>query len=320
VLKLPDAWTWDFWLADDGVDYHAFYLKASRALGDPERRHWNVTIGHAVSPDLVSWTEVADALTPGPPKTFDDVATWTGSIVRADDGTWHMFYTGACSAEDGLKQRIGLATSTDLHTWDKHPDAVLESDPHWYETLPEAQWHDEAWRDPWVFRDPAGNGWHMLLTARANTGPADQRGVIGHAISDDLLHWQALPPLSQPGAGFGHLEVPQVETVDGRPVLLFSCLGPQLADEHRARDRIGGTWCVSVDNPLGPYDTSKAVRLTDESLYSGRLIQNREGRWMLLAFRNTGHNGQFIGELTDPAPVTWANDLTTLQTHHEEEP
>ena len=29
----------------------------------------------------------------------------------------------------------------------------------------------DTWRDPWVFPDPAGDGWHMLITARAAAGP-----------------------------------------------------------------------------------------------------------------------------------------------------
>jgi len=60
----------------------------------------------------------------------------------------------------------------------------------------------------------------MLLTARAGRGRDDDRGVIGDARSADLLTWQVEPPLSRPGSGFGQLEVPQVELVDGRPVLI----------------------------------------------------------------------------------------------------
>ena len=48
----PDHWLWDFWFARDGDDVHVFYLQAPRSLGDPELRHHNATIGHAVSRDL----------------------------------------------------------------------------------------------------------------------------------------------------------------------------------------------------------------------------------------------------------------------------
>src|SRR5215204_831000 len=51
TLRLPDKWVWDFWLVRDGRDYHAFYLQASRSLGDPELRHLNASVGHAVPKD-----------------------------------------------------------------------------------------------------------------------------------------------------------------------------------------------------------------------------------------------------------------------------
>jgi len=63
ALSLPDHWLWDFWIADDRTAYHLFFLKAPR-VGDPDLRHWNTSVGHAISTDLVQWQGVADALTP----------------------------------------------------------------------------------------------------------------------------------------------------------------------------------------------------------------------------------------------------------------
>ncbi|MDQ3734032.1 MAG: glycosyl hydrolase family 32, partial [Actinomycetota bacterium] len=114
MFRLPAAWMWDFWIADDGAMYHLFFLKASRALIYPDRRHWRASIGHAVSPDLKEWVEVADAMVPSDEPSFDDLATWTGSVVRGDEGLWHMFYTGVSRADGGLVQRIGAAVSSDL--------------------------------------------------------------------------------------------------------------------------------------------------------------------------------------------------------------
>jgi beta-fructofuranosidase len=316
MLRLADAWIWDFWLADDRRSYHLYFLKAPRHIGHPDERHHNVSIGHAMSPDLADWTVVSDVIAPSQDPAFDDMATWTGSVVRGRDGTWFMFYTGGGSREHALKQRIGLAISADLHHWSRHPGSpVLQSDARWYEQLRDAQWPDEAWRDPWVFADPGGDGWHMLLTARACDGPADQRGVIGHARSHDLVHWQARAPLSRPGHGFGHLEVPQVEVVEGRPVLIFSCLTAELSDERRKAGTRGGIWCLPCKSLLGPFSLTEAIRVTDESLYSGRLIQDRAGRWVMLAFRNLGPDGTFIGELTDPVPVRWTADGSALELH-----
>ncbi|HUX70525.1 MAG TPA: glycosyl hydrolase family 32 [Cellulomonadaceae bacterium] len=312
MYLLPDSWTWDSWFVDDGEQFHAFYLKASRALGDPDRRHGHASVGHAVSPDLHTWTEVADALVPSDGPAFDDLAIWTGSIVRGHDGLWRFFYT-ACSRENPQLQRIGIATSTDLTTWTVDPGRKpLEADATCYEKYGDSAWFDEAWRDPWVFEDPAGDGWHMLITARARHGDLRERGVIGHATSPDLESWQVGPALSAPGAGFGQLEVPQVAIIDGRAVLVVNCLGSELSDERRESDPGGGIWTVPIVDLTGPYDLTRATRLTDATLYAGRLVQDRAGAWQLLAFRNHGSDGQFVGGLSDPLPVSWIGDRLCL--------
>jgi beta-fructofuranosidase len=299
VLSLPDHWLWDFWIADDGTAYHLFFLKAPR-VGDPDLRHWNQCIGHAVSADLRTWEVLADAIQPSPGVAFDDYATWTGSVVRGDDGLWNMFYTGLSRADGGQVQRIGVATSKDLHTWTKRGSAALvTTNAQWYEQF-SVTGRAEAWRDPWVFRDPDGDGWHMMITASARTGPSDDRGVIGHARSMDLTSWEVQPPLSQPGSGFSQLEVPQVVVVDDAPIVLFSCLGPQLSARRRDAGEQGGVWALRPESFLGPYDVARAVRVTDESLYSGRLVQDRAGSWRLLAFLHDDRAGAFVGALSDP--------------------
>jgi hypothetical protein len=310
VLCLPDAWSWDFWLADTGTEYHLFFLRASRALLDPERRHLRAGIGHAVSTDLTDWALLPDALVADDGPAFDDLATWTGSIVAKPEGGWAMFYTGVSKAEQGLVQRVGRADSADLISWRRVPgDGPLSADPRWYETLEQGSWRDESWRDPWVFADPDGDGWHMLLTARARTGPAGGRGVVGHARSADLASWQVQPPLSVP-SGFGQVEVTQSVLVEGRPVLLFSCLAPELAADRRNPGVTGGVWSAPGASLSGPFDLAAATALTDEALYSGRLVRRRDGSWALLAFHNLEPDGSFRGGISDPIPVRLAADAT----------
>jgi len=309
VLKLPDAWLWDFWFARQGDVHHVFYLQASRALQDPDRRHLRACIGHSTSTDLRSWTRQPDALVHGDAPAFDQTATWTGSVVQGPDGRWYLFYTGLERTDRGLRQQIALAISADLTTWERFGDRpVAVADPRWYSGLADSPqpWQDEHWRDPWVFADPGGDGWHMLITARANHGPHDERGVIGHARSRDLLTWTVQPPLTEPGLGFGQLEVPQVAVVDGQAALVFSCLGAELRPRMRQQSPTGGTWAVAVASLTGPYPVQEAVPLTDDSLYSGRLVQDGAGDWQLVAFHNRSADGRFIGELSDPMPVTWA--------------
>lgn len=315
VFDLPGSWVWDFWFADDGEQYHLFFLYASRALKDPDARHYRAAIGHAVSTDLVVWEQVADALVHADAPAFDDLATWTGSVVRHPDGTWFLFYTGSSLDGGGTNvQRIGYATSSDLLTWTKAPGPVLSASPPWYETLAGGGgWHDEAFRDPWVFADPQGNGWHMLVTARAPQGPIFGRGVIGYAWSPDLRTWELREPLSAPREdGFGQLEVMQVEVIDGRPVLIFSCL-PEHAMPVRAAER-GGTWAVPAESLLGPFDIGAAYPLTDERLYVGRLLRRRtDGQWLLFAFRNADEHGRFVGGVTDPVEVGWEGDRLVVR-------
>jgi beta-fructofuranosidase len=313
VLHSVDAWVWDFWLADDGDTYHLFFLTASRGIGDPDLRHDRASIGHAISEDLRNWTILPDALVPSARPAFDDLATWTGSVLQAPDGTWHMYYTGVSEAAAGHHvQRIGLATSPDLIRWHKHPASqIVVADGRWYQCGVETV--DAAWRDPWVFPDPEGHGWHMLLTAKSKDGSPEDSGVLGHARSDDLVRWEVQPPMSAPGSGFFHLEVPQVEVVEGRPILLFSCLRPHPAAVDNANRPVpltAGVWNCPAESVLGPFDLTRAQPLTDDALYSGRIIRDRDDRWVMLAFHCYRPDGVFIGEISDPMPVTVADDGT----------
>lgn len=304
MLRLSDHWVWDSWYVHDGQQHHGFFLRASRALHDPDRRHLRASIGHAVSTDLRSWTLRPDALVPADAPAWDDLATWTGSVVHGPDDRWYLFYTGVSRTERGLVQRIGLAVSDDLTHWHRHGNRpLLEADPRWYEKLHQTAWFDEAWRDPWVFPDPHGDGWHMLITARAADGPPDERGVIGHARSDDLITWEVQPPLSKP-AGFGQLEVPQVAVVDGQPLLIFCCQPTHLAPQRRATPPEGDVYAVPADDVLGPYDIELARPFAHRSLYAARLIEQQSGSWSLIGFRDI-ENGSFVGELTDPIAVRY---------------
>ena len=301
-----DHWVWDFWVADDGALFHLFYLHAPMSLGNPDLRHRNARIGHATSRDLVEWTDHGVVLIPGDPGEMDASATWTGSVVRADDGSWRMFYTGSrflSSNEIANIETVGVARSDDLFTWHKLPEVRLSADARWYERLPDGTWHEEAWRDPWVFRDPHGDGWHMLVTARSRTGAsARDRGVVGHARSADLSEWRIGPPLTDPGAGFAHLEVLQPVRLNGRDWLLFSCDAAHLAGDRDGGR--GGIWIAPAASPTGPYDLERAELLADERHYAGRVVMDRAGAPWLLAFENAGSGDGFAGRITDPLAIS----------------
>jgi beta-fructofuranosidase len=305
TLRLAEHWLWDFWFARDGEDVHVFYLQAPRSLRDPDLRHHHATIGHAVSRDLRSWTVLGDALGPGLAGAFDDLATWTGSVL-CHAGRWHLFYTGIARADSGGVQRIGVATSDDLLAWEKH-GPVVEADPRWYETSL-AGAREEHWRDPWVVWDQDSGCFHMLVTARANQGARDGRGVIGHARSADLRSWDVEPPLSEPGELF-QLEVPQLLELGGAWRILF-CAGRR--DHSAARlARPGvvaeyGIHYLTSNTRFGGYALQPGAFLVGDPagrLYGGRILEH-EGAPLFFAWRMHDERGAFVGELSDPMPVT----------------
>ena len=319
-LKLPGQWVWDSWFAFDGEQHHAFYLQASRALQDPNRRHLNPSVGHAVSKDLVNWTVVADAIYPSQEnEAWDSWTTWTGSVIRDDKGLWWMFYTGNSRATNCKVQTIGAATSPDLYTWTKvESNPLVTADARWYAKYVEGGERSEDFRDPWVFKfDENDDTWHMLMTARDKNGPARQDAVMGHATSKNLIDWQMHEPLSKGGQGFGETEVFQFEIVDSVPIVLY-CWGPiWLSKERVAAGEIGGIYSLPVKPDLSDVDFNRAVLFDgptpgfetaevkpNPALYASRLVKDIDGKWNLIAFKNEDSEGNFIGELCNPIAVT----------------
>ncbi len=320
-LDLVDDWVWDFWVVDDlaapddDEHLHVFFLHAPRSLGDPDLRHEHARVGHAVGHDLTSWRVVGDALAPQPAPAFDDLATWTGSVVRSGD-TWTMFTSGITRTTGPRVQRIGVSRSRDLVSWERVPGTVMDLDDRWYVDQvaddPADPTGETHWRDPFVIADPAERGlWHAYVTAKTpHPLTGEPTGVVGHATSSDLEHWVVGPPLDVEPGRFDQLEVISLDQVDGRWVLIFSVLGAQVPG---AAPGDGGVWSVPVDGPGAPVDVRLATRLTNEHLYVGRTVRLRDGSSRFVAFVNKGTDGRFLGGLTRPLHVGWRPDGAGLR-------
>jgi len=113
--------------------------------------------------------------------------------------------------------------------------------PDWF-TKPSdlARIHGKPWdsrrtrRESTVFRD---RRWRRLAHVHHGAPEAAPRlddGVIGHARSPDIVHWELGPPLSLP-TGFGQIEVPQARMVRGRPTLVFTCHTDEQTDRRKAQ-------------------------------------------------------------------------------------
>lgn len=309
TLALPDKWLWDSWYVQDGDLWHAFFLQADKAIGDPDLRHWNVSVGHATSRNLRDWRHLGTCLRPAQGPAWDDYTTWTGSVVRGDDERWHLFYTGSCRAEDGLYQRIGHAVSDDLHRWERVEgglclDLIGPESVHYEADHATSVWHDRAMRDPWVMRDPRG-GWMMAFTARVpGVAEPNAGGAIGFATSPDLYAWTLQPPVF--AGAYGQLEVPQLFEARGRWYGLF-CTAAEHFSKTRAEATPGGPvtgnhYLVAAD-PRGPWTVAEGF--LDGALppvrYAARILETDAGL-VIMGFSDRPE-GRFVGEILDPAPI-----------------
>jgi beta-fructofuranosidase len=308
VIALPDKWIWDSWYARDGDLWHGYFLQADKTLGDPDLRHFNVTQAHATSRDLRAWTHLGTCFAPAAGPAWDDYTTWTGSVVQGPDGMWHLFYTGTSHADEGMKQRIGHATSRDMHRWERVGDGlVLDLGPG-YEEFSPGHWHDRAMRDPWVMRDPAGDGWVMYFTARVpGVQEPNAGGAIGFATSPDLGVWTLQPPVYA-GGSFGQMEVPQVFAHGARWYCLFCTSAEHWSEAYAAGypgRPVSGTHYLVADDPRGPWTVAPGPFLDGADpcrRYAARILDTGAGL-VLLGFAYHPDGAPFVGEITDPSPV-----------------
>jgi beta-fructofuranosidase len=312
VLALKDKWIWDFWLvspqdSDDKL-WHIYFLQADNTLPHPDDRHRNVSQGHATSTDLVSWTHKGTCFGPSKTKAWDDWTTWTGSVVKDDSGLWHLFYTGTMHDLEGMHQRIGHATSMDMHSWVRVGDGMCldRTGPNakYYEEYTPGHWHDRAMRDPWVMRNPAGSGWIMYFTARTpGRKEPNAGGAIGFATSPDLINWTLEKPAYDGGA-FGQLEVPQVFSHGKHWYMMFCTSAEHWSEAYRSfnpEKPLTGNHYLMAESHLGPWHVPKPF-LDGGLRYAARMVE-RDGKLNIMGFHNINASGRFIGEVSDPAPI-----------------
>ncbi|MEO0912401.1 MAG: levansucrase, partial [Pseudomonadota bacterium] len=177
-----------------------------------------------------------------------------------------------------------------------------------YETDWQGRWHDRAMRDPWVMRDPEGDGWLMYFTARVqDVDESNAAGCIGFATSPDLFDWTLQPPVYT--GSWGQLEVPQVFE-HGRTWYCLFCMDP--AHQSRALtashgDLGRGNHYLVADNPRGPWRLPDGPALdTKSERYAARIVDADGLR--ILGFKDGELRGAFGGYIMNPAAVTRRDD------------
>jgi beta-fructofuranosidase len=146
--------------------YHLFFQHLPGRVSWGSAQHW----GHAVSDDLVRWTEQDVVLSPGE----GDHGTWSGSVVRTDSGGGRMFYTAVTFGDPQVGTvRSARPADPSWNVWRK--EATVAAPP---DDLRLA-----AFRDPYVLHDD--DAWRMLVGA----GTTDGTALALSWTSPDLDTW-----------------------------------------------------------------------------------------------------------------------------------
>lgn len=229
-------------------------------------------IAHAVSDDGMTWRRVKNALFVGDPGAWDDDMLWTMAVSLnpyAGNGDpsqkkWRMFYTGLSRAEHGRVQRLGLAHSDDLMSWEKVTGRgyPIEAPGRYYESSVEEGRHWVSFRDPF-FCDIDGDK-RLLVSARVKDGPLVRRGCVAQVREHAPDQFEPMPPLYQPRL-YDDVEVPGVFKLDGRYFLIGS-IREDVKVHYWVADSFEGPYGNYFDNVLLP-----------KGNYAGRVCQTPDG-------------------------------------------
>lgn len=235
----------DFTVLDLPDGYHVVHLQGP--WNDRfDERSMETSYGHARSTDLVEWETLGPCFGVGHPGAFDASAIWTMHAFPCAGGT-AMAYTGVRTLPHP-EQAVGLAFTDrpDATGWMRvTPDPLVVADPRWYRTRPDA-----PWRDPFVVREQGR--WAMVLAASSTAHHPAVGGCVALVLSDDLLRWEAAPPIVLPG-DVPEVECPVLERTDAG-WLLLACVSVTRRMHAWAADDLAGPWtALGPVGPAGPY-------------------------------------------------------------------
>jgi predicted GH43/DUF377 family glycosyl hydrolase len=184
VIERGPSGAWDAHdvLNPSVVQYRGAFLNLYSGF---DGKTWHT--GLAASADGISWHKEGRALSPNPSTWEGDYIAANGSVIAQRDKLLY-FYQG------GRAPRIGLATSPEGRTWQRHGDPVLGFGPR-------GSWDERGVADPYVIS--AGGKLYLFYLGQDRA----RRQRLGVAVSGDGVVWTKLRsnPILEPG-GYGDFD------------------------------------------------------------------------------------------------------------------
>jgi beta-fructofuranosidase len=277
--KPTNGWVGDPMPFYENGKFHIFYLYDARNTL-PTFHPWY----KVMTTDFSTFTENSEMIPTGT-ATDQDGALGTGSVFKRN-GTYYAFYTGHNGILDP-KEKIMLATSTDLKTWTKNPSFQLQ-----------ASWGYDRneFRDPIIIEDKSNGTFKMLIATRSEVDLVSNtnvpwRAVIAQYSSTNLIDWTLEKPFYEDTSTF-ITECPDIFTMGQYQYLIYSNIDDRMV-HYKYRPLTSNTWI-----------TPENSKLDGIAFYAGRTVSDGVNRY-IMGWCPTKNNN------SDSNVFDWAGSLVT---------
>jgi beta-fructofuranosidase len=263
---------------ENGI-FHLFYLYDARNTMPTFHPWYKVT-----TTDFATFSDNSEMIATGTANQQDG-ALGTGSVFKRN-GVYYAFYTGHNGILDP-KEKIMLATSTDLKNWNKDPSFLLQ-----------ASWGYDRneFRDPIVIENKSTGTYKMLIATRSEVGLVSDntvpwRAVIAQYSSTNLRDWTLEKPFYEDKTTF-ITECPDVFTMGDYQYLIYSNIDDRMV-HYKYRLLTANTWITPVNSALDGI-----------AFYAGKTVTDGTNRYITGWCPTKSKN-------SDAAIFDWAGSLVT---------
>lgn len=240
---------------ENGV-YHIFYLLDLRDPNNIGTPWCKIT-----TTDFVHFKDHGEMLKRGTHEEYD-MYVFTGSVIKDQDGLYHIWYTGHNTIMDlgNYLQAVMHAVSKDLEHWIKIPEDTFTA-CEGYEI--------RDWRDPYVYFDEEDQLFHMLLSTRKEDGPTRRRGTTAMLVSSDNKHWKMSETFYEPELYYAH-ECPDLFKMGEWYYHVFS----EFSRYHTTR-------YVMAKSLKGPWIKPENDKFDGRAFYAAKTVSDGKRRFVI---------------------------------------